>query len=262
MAQQIPSRTQRRMEKKQALVLLVLIVAVALASFALGVMVGRGSRSAPEQVAAAPTHLPIKAPGVTSSEAPAAAAGQPVEKPAQATPSEPATPSAAAPPKKAASASAGNHLTFYDTLPKGQQPPLGSGINLPPGSAEKPAPAPAVKAEAPTSPPPAKTVKQAETPRTAAKASSSSKPVAAPRAVAHGAYVVQVASFKNSADAEVLRKRLDGRHYPAFAQAADLGAKGVWHRVLVGPFATVSDARQVAGRLRTEEHLSALVKKR
>ena len=240
MVLQVPSRAQRRMEKKQALILLVLIVAVALVSFALGGMGGRGGRPAPMPVAVTSPRMPVT---------PAPAAG------AAATAASPAAPASG----DAASPSGGEHLTFYDTLPKGQQPPLGSGINLPPsakGTAQAPAEnPPAVKPQQPrtvASPPPA--AKPAKT--------VTSEPAAAPAATAHGAYVVQVASFKAASDAQRLRKRLTGRHFPAFAQEANLGAKGVWHRVLVGPFATVAAATTAANRLRAEEHLPAMVKKR
>jgi cell division septation protein DedD len=258
MAQQVPSRTQRRMEKKQALVLLVLIVAVALASFALGVMVGRGSRPAPPPIAAAAPHLPI------APTTPAAAPSTPAAVPPSASgpaPGQGTPPAAAAADKTEPTAAGGNHLTFYDSLPKGQQPPLGSGINLPPNSVKETAPATAAKSPAAgASAPPPKPAEAHSAPAKAVAVPTKSGAVSAP--AAHGAYVVQVASFKTAADAEGLQKRLVGKHYPAFAQSADLGAKGVWHRVLVGPFATVTAAKQTAGQLRAEEHLSALVKKR
>ncbi len=62
MASQIISRTQRRMEKKQALVLLALVLGVSLVSFTLGVMVGKGrSLETPVQSSAAPERLPVVA---------------------------------------------------------------------------------------------------------------------------------------------------------------------------------------------------------
>lgn len=237
MVSQIKSRTQRRMEKKQALVLLILVLAVSLVSFSLGVMVGRSGTAAAvakaKAAAAVPTRMPV----------------------AQQTPA-PAVPDTAA----ATSQPAKEKLTFYETLPKGTQPPMGSGINLPPGqkSAEK---------EPVAVPPPA-------SPKTAPKAAAlppgpaaavpppAKKSASAPAVKRAGTRVVQVASFRRAQEAEALRQRLVKKGYAAYIREVDLGAKGRWERVFVGPFASADEADRVAARLKAEEKLSALVKKR
>ncbi len=125
----VKSRSQRRMEKRQALVLLALVLVVSLVSFTLGMMVGRGV--APKPVA---------------QETPAAAVRMPVTAP-------PSAPPAAEPAATGEEAGKVN-LTFYDTLPKGEEPPLGSGINLPPREGGLPAGQPAAEEQKGSPPPP------------------------------------------------------------------------------------------------------------
>jgi cell division septation protein DedD len=215
------SRSQRRIEKKQTILVLVLILVVAGVSFVLGVMVGQKGLALPGLGDAVVQEVRL----------PAATQVVPVPPPSEPAPvSEPAK------------------LTFYDNLPKGDQAPLGSGINLPPE--EKPAELPA-KAEVvanPAAPKPA--VVPAPIPQAATTASP------------QGAFVVQVASFRSKEDAQKLQTRLDKRGLSTFQERADLGQKGVWFRVLAGPYADRPDADQVVALLKSEERLSAMVRKR
>ncbi|AMV71590.1 SPOR domain-containing protein [Desulfuromonas carbonis] len=221
MNRQVHSRSERRMERKQVLVLLLLVIGVGLGCFALGVMVGRSAAPAApalEAVATPPARIPVAV-------APPAADSQGKD----------------APPAEGTTAPAS--LTFYDNLPRGDQPPLGSGINLPPAAAEPP-PAPAATVAAP--------------PRTAPAPPA---PVSRP-AAKEESYLVQVASFARPDDAGVLQARLAKKGFEAFVQQADLGSKGVWYRVFVGPLAGADAAEGVAARLKAEEKLSPLVRKR
>lgn len=231
------------MEKKQVLFLLVLVLAVSLLSFTLGVMVGR--RGAPPQVVLPPVETPARIPVAKDGAAPADSQSAPGEAAMQARP--------------------GENLTFYEALPKGDQAPLGSGINHPPEekkpasvateAAPAPAPTPApAAAPAPAKPAPAPTV--------APKPAPAAEPAAVAKTAATGAYVVQVASFPQLTDAQALKERLAKKGYSAYTQEADLGAKGVWHRVYVGPFDDSATAGKTVERLVAEERLSALVRKR
>lgn len=235
------------MEKKQVLFLLVLVLAVSLLSFTLGVMVGR--RGAPPQVVQPAVEAPARIP-VAKEEGDSAPAAQP------------------APGDPAMQARPGENLTFYDALPKGDQAPLGSGINLPPEE-KKPAPtaAPAAATEAPTQ------TKPAPVPAVAPKPAPAAAPAAAPTTAAapvvttakpavSGAYVVQVASFPQQGDAQALKDRLARKGYAVYTQDADLGAKGTWYRVYIGPFDDSATAGKTVERLVAEERLSALVRKR
>lgn len=231
------------MEKKQVLFLLVLVLAVSLLSFTLGVMVGR--RGAPPQVVQpaveTPTRIPVAKEGGEAAPASSVAPGDP-----------------------AMQARPGENLTFYEALPKGDQAPLGSGINHPPEE-KKPEPVAAAPA-APTIPPPVPAAVSKSAPAQAPAATPTPTPTAAPAAAAKptagGAYVVQVASFPQQSDAQALKERLAKKGYNAYTQDADLGAKGVWHRVYIGPFDDSATAGKTVERLVSEERLSALVRKR
>jgi cell division septation protein DedD len=190
----------------------------------------------------------------------------------------------AVPPASEAAPAAGERtsdsLTFYDSLPKGGQAPLGSGINLPPAKvpapvAAAPAPAPAESAKppavaaAPVVDPktndPAPLPKKAPAPVTKAPAPVAKAPApvvktAAPAVV--GGYLVQAAAFRRSEDAKGLQAKLARKGYAAFTEKANLGAKGVWYRVYVGPYASAGAADTVVSRLKAEEKLAALVRKR
>ncbi len=236
MARRVVTRTERRMEKKLAVTLLVLALAVSLVSFVLGVVVGKsGSRNAAPQAVDGPRErVPVAQVPLQAAPVPPA-----VREPEPAPAVRPDTT-----PKP---------LTFYDVLPKGEQAPLGSGINLPP--------------VAPSAAPPAVQQKHPPAPGVATPAAPEAippiePPAPLPTASKGGAYVVQAASFKTQDDARSLRERLEKKGYVAFLQEADLGEKGVWHRVLVGPFTDHAQAGEVVARLKAEEKLSGLVKKR
>jgi cell division septation protein DedD len=212
MAMQTVSRTQRRLEKKQALILLALILAVSLVSFTLGVMVGKGGSGEPVVQSSSAERMPVVA----------------VPAPASSSPAE--------------------NLTFYDSLPTGEQPPLGSGINLPQPEVRPEAPAlVASKPEAKVKPSDAVKVKE---------------PSVAPAVANAGAWEVQAASFQNAEDARKLQAHLTAKGYGASVKAADLGEKGTWHRVMVGAYATGAAAQEIAERLKREEKLIGLVRKK
>jgi SPOR domain len=74
---------------------------------------------------------------------------------------------------------------------------------------------------------------------------------------AGGAYMVQVSSQRNEADAQASYKALQGKfptvlgsHTPVIKRA-DLGDKGVYYRAMVGPFGTPGEASQFCGSLKT-----------
>lgn len=238
MTRQVVSRTQRRMEKRQALMVLVLLLLTSLVSFSLGVMVGKGGDSdgvVEEQIA--------------------------VRKPAPADPAE-SEPGQAVALKED---SVESELTFYDTLPQGQDNALGSGINLPPEpekpvepAAEEVASAAPVKETAPAAKPAPARGEAAQPAAVAAKPA-----VQKPAATAVGDYLVQVASVKDRQGAVTLRNSMVAKGYAAFVEQADLGAKGVWHRVYAGPFSTRQDADRAVAALKADRIASApLVRRR
>jgi len=250
MVKQMQSRTQRRMEKKHAILLVVLLLGISLVSFFLGIMVGRGSSG----TVASPTESvtpPLPVPPPLAESLPAAAPPS--------APVPPAAPDVEDGADKPA-------LTFYEALPKGEQPPLGSGINLPPPEKPKKSEAAVAKTEPlrPPPPVPASAVPVAsevatETPASTGKVEAAPAPL--PKPVVQGTFVVQVASFKALSDATALRDRLIKKGYGAYVQEASLGDKGLWQRVMVGPYAGSEAVSQVVERLKNEERLSGMIKK-
>ncbi|MHB8707424.1 MAG: SPOR domain-containing protein [Desulfuromonadales bacterium] len=227
---QIPvvSRTQRRFERRQMLLMVILMAAVTVASFFLGVMVGeRGSFSGAR---IEPPRLPM----------------------AQVVP----------PPMPAGATTGPQKLTFYDDLPKGNAAPLGSGINLPKGgyppppppAAVAPAPAPAAAAPAPVAP-----VSAPQPKPPAAVAAAVAEP--APKASAGGSFVVQVVSTRDQAEAKRLVDKLKGKGFAAASERADLGAKGIWFRVVTGPYSDQATAEKAAAQLKQQKY-AVIVRKR
>lgn len=248
MAQQVVSRSQRRMEKKQTLFMVSMLLVVGLVCFFLGVMVGRSG----EQSLVAEEHLPI-------------------QKPLAATQNEVVDPKIEeilVPPETSEEIQP-SPLTYHDTLAEGKQNGLGSGLNFPPEPARtEPAPEsispPPVKAADPVKPVATPKPKSEPKPVAAPVVPVAPKPVARkPAAVASGSYLVQVAAVKQRQGAEGLRDRMKKKGYPAFVESADLGAKGTWYRVYAGPFGSKSDADQAVRSLKADRISSApLVKRR
>lgn len=65
-----------------------------------------------------------------------------------------------------------------------------------------------------------------------------------------GAQYLQVGSFANSSDAEKLKARLALMGFEANVQTAELGDKGVWHRVRLGPYKTAADLEKARAALK------------
>ena len=125
------TRSQRRLEKRQAIILLVLVLTVSLASFTLGVIVGRrgAERDLAYKLRQTERVLVAQAPAPAASTRPV-----PIVEPEGKV-------------REGDIAAGEPSLSFYDNLAK-DTAPLGSGINLPPAS-EEPATVAAAKPRAP-----------------------------------------------------------------------------------------------------------------
>lgn len=104
------------------------------------------------------------------------------------------------------------------------------------------------------SPPPA--LVKPEPPEPAAKPAPPPEKVAAPAAPASatGAQIargihVQVAALRVRSDAQLLVSKLKDKQYPVALY--DKGGDG-WHRVVVGPFASVNEAKDAQNRMRAD----------
>jgi cell division protein FtsN len=114
-------------------------------------------------------------------------------------------------------------LSFFENLPKGQkQAVLGSGIN------EKPKPA------QPAAPP---THQQ-----TVAK-------TAEVKTVGSAGYLVQVAAFTSSKEAEATKVKLSAKGYSASVVEINLNDKGIWYRVRIGRHLDKDAATEIVNRL-------------
>ena len=222
-------RTQRRLERRQMVVMVILVMAVTVASFFLGVMVGERGSFLGFASRVEPPRLPM---------------------------------AQVAPPPLPSSAPTGpQKLTFYDDLPKGNAAPLGSGINLPKGgypySTPPPLPPP-VAAAAPVAAASAQTAPVAAAP---AAAPAPAPAVAVPKASAGGGFMVQIAATKDQAEAKRMVDKLKGQGFAASTEKADLGAKGIWYRVVTGPYGDQAAADKAAAQLKKQK-FPAMVRKR
>jgi len=245
------TRTQRRMEKRQAVILLVLVLVVSLASFTLGVIVGRRGAERDlaqkfqqtEKVLVTHAPAPITSP-VTEPNS---------EKGAEVSAGEPATEE--------------TKLTFYDDLAK-ETAPLGSGINLAPVAEKKD-----MTVQPPIDLPKQPIIKREVATVAAVDAKAmQNKSVTAlaevttatglPKVVEKGTHAVQIGSFGVAGDAIAFKQKMVNKGYPAYVAEADLGKKGLWYRVRIGPYQDSSAAKTAQKYLEEKEKIKGFVTRR
>ena len=144
----------------------------------------------------------------------------------------------------------------------GDQADLAAGAVVRPAHPAAPASTPAAGRHAPQSataaPAPLSISPQAPAePRTRVASTNPSQQPIAPAAVSTGGYVVQVSSQRNEADAQSSFRVLQGK-FPSvlgsrapLIKRADLGAKGVYYRAMVGPFGSSEEASHFCGTLKS-----------
>ena len=245
------TRTQRRMEKRQAVILLVLVLVVSLASFTLGVIVGRrgGERDLAQQIQQTEKILVAQTP-------PPGSVPTPTIDMSQNTATQITDPVITEP-----------KLSFYDDLSKNTAP-LGSGINLAP--VEKPETTtvvtppidlpdqPIVKKTTQDAPAVVKTVAKEKPAKVVTKTAEAKMP----EVVSTGTHAVQIGSFGSVGDAIALKKKMLAKDYPAFVAEADLGKKGLWYRVRIGPYKDSAMAQIAQKFLLEKEHIKGFVSRR
>jgi len=142
-------------------------------------------------------------------------------------------------------AASGTHaeppLSFYKTLPSGQNGNvLGSGLNTRDDKTKQPLQA-AI---------PANLYKH---PATDTQKPPADKPAAAEKTAARHpegtSFTVQVASFPLKSEAETLKSKLTGKGYNVFISESNQGDKGTWYRVRIGRKLDQEAARELAGKL-------------
>lgn len=73
-------------------------------------------------------------------------------------------------------------------------------------------------------------------------------------------FFLQAGAFQNQADADNLKARLALMGIEATVQSADVPDKGVWHRVRIGPFASVDEMSRVRANLAANGIQATLIK--
>jgi cell division protein FtsN len=197
--------------------------------------------------------------------------GQPANTPAQSgavKPPAPARPVTAAAAPRQPAAGETPHLTFYDSLPKGDKELIGSGLNpsrdnLPTAPAKAPAQAPAAGT---TPPKPAKPQKSAppqpaETNSRVTDSDMSSQgdkkgtakgktvPSSAKPAVSATTYTVQLASYRDRREAEELKAKWAKNGYSVRIIESSTPGKGTYYRVRVGNRMSQEAANQLSGKI-------------
>jgi len=71
--------------------------------------------------------------------------------------------------------------------------------------------------------------------------------------------VVQVASYRKRERAQEFLRTLGDSGYAGTVVQADLGPRGVWHRVRLGPFRSSADAKKALAALRDEKNLKGFI---
>ena len=252
------TRTQRRLEKRQAIILLALVLAVSLASFTLGVIVGRrgAERDLAHKIQQTERVLVAEAPAEASLSEPESAPPVPLDTP----PEEPQQPDSDG-------AGTDTRLSFYDDLAR-EDAPLGSGINLEPVQDRSDTARPEATDATSTAPTLSDSDSagmrdiSAEPTATAALAPSGTSvtpPPELPAPAVDGSHAVQIGSFGKAADAIALKNRMLDKDYPAFVREVDLGDKGLWYRVRIGPYAGSDTAGEVLEHLQKNEQLEGFV---
>lgn len=212
---------------------------------------------APPPDSTPPAPPPMPTPAAASAPAPATAEPKKVrtvlihadQSGATAALPAPAPPAAAPAPRSTRSAAAKASASAAPA-PVGANAPL----SIVPGSDDQ-AVAPTPVAPAPAASAPARSRAAAESAPVALASAEPGESVAA-ASVASGGYAVQVTSQQSEADAKASFKELRAK-FPnqlggrePIIRRADLGAKGVYYRAMVGPFASMEEAAGVCSSLK------------
>jgi len=140
---------------------------------------------------------------------------------------------------------------FYSEPKKEDGPSREAKILLPEGTEKK-----AEKIEPPVLSP-------SKVPERIARSSEKAAPAAAdkrePAATSKPKYTLQVAAFNNAEDAWELVNQLKKKGYPAYQASGQAAAKGSFHRVRIGQFSTLQEAKQFAHNFEKKEKMKALI---
>ncbi|MDY6855365.1 MAG: SPOR domain-containing protein [Thermodesulfobacteriota bacterium] len=72
-------------------------------------------------------------------------------------------------------------------------------------------------------------------------------------------YTIQVGSFQRIEQAKKLAEKLDRKGYPAYIVSTNIPMQGMWHRVRVGHFETMNEAKRSRVALEMQERLPTYI---
>mgnify|MGYP001545229155 CR=1 FL=1 len=235
--------------------LLIVIALLVLASFA-GVVwlaysqgVARGRGDAPQIIAAEPG--PVKTAPTPNDRAPQSQIrGLKIyENPAPDDDQVPEEPSSqAASPNVAPSANPAGSIAAKPV----------PAVNKPAAAASMPAPRKPVAAARHADERPAAVAAKPAEKSSVVETSSLPPPASAAKPVAAGAFMLQIGAYKSEAEANAAWSTYKGKHSAVLGgqghdtQKVDLGAKGTWYRLRVGPFGSRADATAACGKLKAD----------
>lgn len=81
-----------------------------------------------------------------------------------------------------------------------------------------------------------------------------------PKPVAGGKYTIQVASFRNSREAEKMRTVLTSRGFPTLITSMTQ-QRVTWYRVLIGPFDSITDAQRVHRDFAQRQGINGMIRR-
>ncbi|QAR32916.1 SPOR domain-containing protein [Geovibrio thiophilus] len=149
-------------------------------------------------------------------------------------------------------------LPFEEPEEKPAPPPVGKR------EPEKPKPAPV--AEKKPAPAPKPVERKPEPPKPAVKPAEKKpepKPVVkeTPKPAVKGAYVLQLAAYKEEATAKAELNKLKKSFPDIYYVKIDLGAKGVWYRLRCSPSATYGEAQKKRDAVKAKYRLEPIIVK-
>lgn len=80
-----------------------------------------------------------------------------------------------------------------------------------------------------------------------------------PAATSTAKFTLQVAAFNSAEEARELVNQLKKKGYPAYLVSGQGAAKGVFHRVRIGQFPNLQEAKQFANEFEKKEKMKALI---
>jgi len=149
-----------------------------------------------------------------------------------------------------------------EIVPESMTEPAGVKRDTAKSTTLKPAPlqpTDSAKKEPADQPASAKAILQKTPSKTETKAAAPAepqKPPAKKKTSTGRHYAVQVSSSQNKAKSVALVNTLKKKGFAAYLEEIDLGAKGLFYRIMVGPFETEKEAKKVQNQLAADSKFS------